>query len=162
MAVRWQGLFVTVASACVLGACAHTSAGVDVASTHPGEAGFGALGDDLPTGNVASASATPKGVKRAARTAKVASIDVPVASLCARSAARAVVERDLPGLTTRPEYAFFKHMSLRQLQAASGGRMSEAELQQVSADLSALPPDGATHGKRRRRTLLVRIASILP
>ena len=162
---------VTAASACLLGACNHLYGGADVASRHGGGPGLGALGDDLPAGMAEVAAAPAVGRAsvaptedrvEAARAAKVVSIDMAVASLCARPAARAVVDRDLPGLTARPEYMFFKHMSLRQLQAASGGKMTSAELEQVSEDLGALPVEATPRTKPRRRTLLVRIASILP
>ena len=161
---------VTTAAACLLGGCNHLYGGADIASAPAAEPGFGALGDDLPA-SVATARAMRSvgeaGVAGAAagrgsaRAARVPSIDMPVASLCARPAARAVVDRDLPGLTARPEYMFFKQMSLRQLQAASGGKMTLAERGQVSEDLGALPAQEAPI-KPRRRTLLVRIASILP
>ena len=161
-------LVATAACAGLLGACNHMYGGMDVGSAPTGGTGLGALGDDLPSGLAAGPEAPvavfgAAGTRAdAARAAKVVSIDMPVASLCARPAARAVVDRDLPGLTTRPEYMFFKHMSLRQLQAASGGKMSRGELEQVSEDLGALPADARTRIKHRRRTLLVRIASILP
>ena len=155
----------TAASACLLGACSHVYGGADVASARAVEPGFGALGEDLPSGMGSAdhvGAAWAAGRAGVARAAEVTSIDMPVASLCARPAARAVVDRDLPGLTARPEYVFFKHMSLRQLQAASGGKMTAAELEQVSEDLGALPVQAGGKAKRRRRTLLVRIASILP
>ena len=137
-------LALTAASACLLGACDHLYGGADIAAAPSSGPGFGALGDDLP------AAGTAKRDPADAAAARLVSIDMPVADLCARPAARAVVERDLPGLTGRPEYVFFKHMSLRQLQAASGGRMTSAELEQVSDDLGAQPPGaGAPVGAAR-------------
>ena len=156
MASCMQAFIVLAGCACLLGACAHVNAGADVAAGPPAAPVLGDLGEDLPAG--LAPAAAPGGSARAMRV----SIDMPVGNLCARPAARAVVERDLPGLTSRPEYMFFKHMSLRQLQAASGGRMSVAELRRVSRDLAALPAGLAGRSKPRRRTLLVRIASILP
>lgn len=76
--------------------------------------------------------------------AKLFSIDTPVGKLCVNPEAKAVVDRDLPGLTARPEYVFFRHMSLRQLQAASRGQMSEAELDKVSIDLGAIGQPSAS------------------
>lgn len=166
MSRGWPIFLVITASACLLGACSHLYGGGDVASTSAAKPGFGALGEDLPAGMAAAsvdrAGASAGDRARARHAAEIASIDMPVASLCARPAARAVVDRDLPGLTARPEYVFFKHMSLRQLQSASGGKMTSAELEQVSEDLSALPMEAGVRTKPRRRTLLVRIASILP
>ena len=88
------------------------------------------LGDDLP----ASAALDASPPADSPRTV----LDLPVGQLCGHPETRAVIDRDLPGLSRRPEYVFFKHMSLRQLQAASRGRMSDADLQRVAADLGAV------------------------
>ena len=86
------------------------------------------LGGDLPAGlDTGAAPTAPRTV-----------LDLPVGDLCGHPEMRAVIDRDLPGLSRRPEYIFFKHMSLRQLQAASRGRMSDADLERVAADLGAL------------------------
>jgi hypothetical protein len=135
VAASWRTLVATVALAGAVTACAH---GGDTAGA---PLSLGELGDDLPQ---------PKAAK-----VKVAlfSVDAPVGALCGHPEAKAVVDRDLPGLTSRPEYMFFKHMSLRQLQAASNGRMSAADLQKVADDLAALPPPAG------RRARLIRVAS---
>ena len=88
----------------------------------------------MPDGTPASSGA--------AAPVKLFSVDTPVGKLCGHPEARAVVDRDLPGLTSRPEYLFFKHMSLRQLQAASNGKMTEEALARVSLDLDALGAPG--------------------
>ena len=54
-------------------------------------------------------------------------------------AAVAVLNKDLPGLLTAPEFAIFKSMSLKQLQRASGGDLSEVDVAKAEADLQALP-----------------------
>ena len=66
------------------------------------------------------------------------SVNAPIATLCADPRAKAVLDSDLPGLTTRPEYVFFKGMSLRRLQSMSRGRMSDADLAKVDAELAKL------------------------
>ena len=66
------------------------------------------------------------------------SIETPVGRLCADPRAKAVLDTDMPGLTTRPEYVFFKHMSLKSLQAMSRGRMSTEDLARVDAELAKL------------------------
>ena len=43
------------------------------------------------------------------------------------------------GLLTAPEFAIFKSMSLKQLQQASGGDLSEVDVAKAEADLQALP-----------------------
>ena len=65
--------------------------------------------------------------------------DTPMEKLAADPAAVAVLNKDLPGLLTAPEYAIFKTMSLKQLQQASGGDLSMVDLNKTEADLQALP-----------------------
>ena len=62
----------------------------------------------------------------------------PIAEICANPEGRAVLDRDLPGLTERPEYEFFKHMSLRTLKTMSRGRMSDDDVAKVDADLARI------------------------
>ena len=119
--VRLLGM---AAAACLAG-CAHARSD---------QLRLGDLGDDL----------RPAGRQHHIKP-ELFSIDTPVGRLCGHPEAKAVVDRDLPGLTTRPEYVFFRHMSLRQLQAASNGQMSEEDLQKVSVDLSALPKPVEAH-----------------
>ncbi len=75
-------------------------------------------------------------------------LDTPVSRLCANPRAKAVLDTDLPGLTTRPEFVFFKGMSLNTLKRMSRGQMSDADLAKVRAELAMLdappsPDDGA-------------------
>ena len=65
---------------------------------------------------------------------------MPIEQLCADPAAKDVVDRDLPGLTTRPEYPEFKGLSLKALATLSGGKIGKAQLDQVAADLAKLSP----------------------
>lgn len=65
--------------------------------------------------------------------------DTPVERLAADPAAVAVLNKDLPGLLTAPEFGIFKSMSLKQLQQASGGDLSMVDLDKTEADLQALP-----------------------
>ena len=65
--------------------------------------------------------------------------DTPVEKLAADPAAVAVLNKDLPGLLTAPQYDMFKSMSLKQLQQASGGDLSMVDLDRTEADLQALP-----------------------
>ena len=66
--------------------------------------------------------------------------DTPVEKIAADPAAAAVLNKDLPGLLTDSNYSLFKTMSLKQLQAASGGDLSEADVDKAVADLQALFP----------------------
>src|SRR3569833_2873080 len=65
--------------------------------------------------------------------------DTPVEKMTSDPAAAAVLNKDLPGLLTAPEFAIFKSMSLKQLQQASGGDLSEVDVAKAEADLQALP-----------------------
>ncbi len=125
---RGSGLLIVVGAACAATACAHAPRG-DLA--------LAPLGEDLP----AAAGDQHH---------RVISVDTPIAVICAHPAGRAVLDRDLPGLTSRPEYVFFKGMSLKALQPMSKGRLTDAELQRVDDDLRALPPLAK---KPRRRWL---------
>jgi hypothetical protein len=62
----------------------------------------------------------------------------PIVELCANPQAKAVLDQDLPGLTTRPEFDFFKHMSLQTLKSMSRGKMTDEDVAKVDADLAKL------------------------
>lgn len=66
--------------------------------------------------------------------------DTPVERIAADPAAVAVLNKDLPGLLGNAQYPLFKSMSLKQLQAASGGDLSEQDVDKTVADLQALFP----------------------
>ena len=68
----------------------------------------------------------------------------PISDICANAQAKAVLDKDLPGLTSRPEFDFFKHMSLQTLKKMSGGKMTEEDVAKVDADLAQLPPPAQT------------------
>lgn len=63
-----------------------------------------------------------------------------IADICANPEGKAVIDRDLPGLTERPEYDFFKHMSLKTLKSMSRGKMTDEDVAKVDADLALLAP----------------------
>ena len=64
----------------------------------------------------------------------------PVEVMAADPAAAAVLNKDLPGLLTDPNYPIFKSMSLKQMQRASGGELSVVDVDKTVADLQTLPP----------------------
>ena len=66
------------------------------------------------------------------------SIDTPIVQVAADPAGRAILERDLPGLLERPEYAMFKTMSLKKLAGLSGGKLTDTKLAKVQSDLAAV------------------------
>ena len=71
---------------------------------------------------------------------KALSSNSPIADICSRPDGKAVLDRDLPGLTERPEYPFFKHMSLQTLKKMSRGKMTDEDIAKVDADLAHLTP----------------------
>jgi hypothetical protein len=66
--------------------------------------------------------------------------DTPVERIAADPAAAAILNKDLPGLLSDAQYPLFKSMSLKQLQAASGGELREADVDKAATDLQALFP----------------------
>lgn len=74
----------------------------------------------------------------AATTAAKLSVDTPIEALVADPRAKAVLDANLPGMTTHPMYDSFKGMTLGQLAPMSQGQITDAALAKVSADLAAI------------------------
>ncbi len=72
-------------------------------------------------------------------TPPVYSLNMPVQKIAADPAAAAVLNDDLPGLLSDAQYPLFKSMSLKRVQSASGGDLSEEDVDKTVADLQALP-----------------------
>jgi hypothetical protein len=70
------------------------------------------------------------------------SLNSSLETICAAPGGKAVLDRDLPGLTARPEFAMFKAMTLKQLKPMSRGHLTDADLAKVEADLAALNATG--------------------
>ena len=66
--------------------------------------------------------------------------DTPLETLAADPAAVAILNKDLPGLLTDAQYPIFKHMSLKNLQEASGGDLSKNDVSKTVAELQTLSP----------------------
>ena len=96
-----------------------------------------AAAQDAPASTTATAGLPANAT--ASAPAPAYSRDTPVEKLASDPAAVAVLNKDLPGLLTAPEFAMFKSMSLKQLQQASGGDLSEVDIAKAEADLQALP-----------------------
>ena len=94
-----------------------------------------AAAQDAPAGTTTTASLPAT----TTASAPAYSRDTPMEKLASDPAAVAVLNKDLPGLLTAPEFAIFKSMSLKQLQRASGGDLSEVDVAKAEADLQALP-----------------------
>jgi hypothetical protein len=98
-----------------------------------------AAAQDAPASTAASAPASAPASTTASPPVPAYSRDTPVEKMTSDPAAVAVLNKDLPGLLTAAEFTIFKSMSLKQLQQASGGDLSEVDVAKAEADLQALP-----------------------
>ena len=69
-------------------------------------------------------------------------LDTPIKDLVADPAAKAVLDKDLPGLSTDDNLAKFEDKSLRQFQPMTGGQLTDDLLKKTGADLAAIGSDG--------------------
>lgn len=74
----------------------------------------------------------------AAAVAAKFNLDTPIEALVADPKAKAVLDADLPGVTTHPSYDMFKAMSLRAVQPMSNGKLTDEQLKKVETDLAAI------------------------
>jgi hypothetical protein len=65
-------------------------------------------------------------------------VDTPLETIVADPAAKAVLDKDLPGLTTHAMFEQFKSMSLKQLQPMSGGKITDESLVKVGTELATV------------------------
>jgi hypothetical protein len=70
-------------------------------------------------------------------------LDTPIKILIADPAAKAVLDKDLPGMSSDENLPKFEDKSLRELQPLSGGQLTDVLLKQVAADLVAIGGDAA-------------------
>jgi hypothetical protein len=65
-------------------------------------------------------------------------LDTPVESIVAKPEGKAVLEANLPGITTHEHYEMFKAMNLKQIAAMAPDRLTPEALAKVEAGLAAL------------------------
>lgn len=65
-------------------------------------------------------------------------LDTPIELLIADEKAKAVLDTDIPGLSSHPALDQFKAMSLKAVQPFSNGALTDEMLKKVEADLAAL------------------------
>jgi hypothetical protein len=94
----------------------------------------------LALGWSGAASAQSAPAAAAAAPAAGFTLDTPIEQIAADPAGKAVLDKDLPGLTTHQAYDQFKGMSLSQVQPMSQGAISDVALAKAGADLAALAP----------------------
>ena len=73
-----------------------------------------------------------------AATTAALTLDTPIAAIVAVPAGKAVLDADLPGLTTHESYEMIKGVSLTQLSGYAPDRLTPERLAKVSADLAAI------------------------
>lgn len=66
------------------------------------------------------------------------SLDTPVEAIVADEKAKAVLEANLPGVTTHEHYEMFKTMSLKQISGMAPHKLTPEILAKVEADLAAV------------------------
>ena len=74
----------------------------------------------------------------AAKPAVKFTLDTPIGELLANEAAKAVLDKDLPGLTQLPQLEMIKGLSLKQLQPYSDGKLTDELLAKTETSLAAI------------------------
>ncbi|WP_235364751.1 hypothetical protein [Sphingomonas sp. ERG5] len=65
-------------------------------------------------------------------------LDTPLEQIAADPSGKAVLDKDLPGLSAHPMWESFKGMSLKELQPMSNGKIPVERLTLVASDLAAI------------------------
>ena len=87
---------------------------------------------------LAQAPAAPAAPAAAVAAAKFSVETTPIEVLAANPAAKAVLDKNLPGMTTHEAYDQFKSMTLTQVAPMSEGAITDAALKTVQADLDLI------------------------
>lgn len=80
----------------------------------------------------------PAQIATAAQAAAKFTLDTPITVLLADPKAKAVVEATIPQLMTHRNFDRVKHMSLRQIQRLTNGRMTDETLKKAEQGLAAI------------------------
>ncbi|WP_447728284.1 hypothetical protein [Sphingomonas koreensis] len=99
------------------------------------------IGAALLVPAIAVAQTTPAAPAAPADAAKPAakfSLDTPIGELLANEAAKAVLDKELPGLTQLPQLEMIKGLSLKQLQPYSDGKLTDELLVKTETSLAAI------------------------
>lgn len=65
-------------------------------------------------------------------------LDTPIETIMADAAGKAVIQANMPGVDQHPMYDMFKGLSLRQVQSYSEGRLTDAMMTKIAAELAAI------------------------
>jgi hypothetical protein len=82
-------------------------------------------------------SASPAPAATPAAAAKF-TLDTPIQDIVADAQGKAVLDKDLPGLTSLQQYDMFKGLSLKQVQTYSEGKLTDEMLAKTAVDLAAI------------------------
>jgi len=96
----------------------------------------------MSTAPATSALATPTTQSADPVSPNIARLDVEdteLSDLLANSAAKAVLDKHLPGLTSHPLLVFMRQLTLREIQMSSPGAIPDEILVAIDADLAKIP-----------------------
>ncbi|APR54976.1 hypothetical protein BRX40_10980 [Sphingomonas koreensis] len=97
------------------------------------------LGAALLVPTIATAQTAPTApAADAAKPAAKFNLDTPIGELLANDAAKAVLDKELPGLTQLPQLEMIKGLGLKQLQPYSDGKLTDELLAKTEASLAAI------------------------
>jgi hypothetical protein len=97
------------------------------------------LGAVLLVPTIATAQTAPAApAADAAKPAAKFNLDTPIGELLANDAAKAVLDKELPGLTQLPQLEMIKGLGLKQLQPYSDGKLTDELLAKTEASLAAI------------------------
>lgn len=97
------------------------------------------LGAALLVPAIAAAQTAPAApAADAAKPAAKFNLDTPIGELLANDAAKAVLDKELPGLTQLPQLEMIKGLGLKQLQPYSDGKLTDELLAKTEASLAAI------------------------
>jgi hypothetical protein len=126
-----------------------------VAQSSPASQAADKFALDLPAEGTPAAPADPVAPVAAATPAAGGySLDTPIADLIAEPRAKAILDRDVSGMSNDPNLPKFQALSLRKLAPLSGGQMTPALLAKVAADLAAIDGTAAPVKKVESRRAL--------
>ncbi len=65
-------------------------------------------------------------------------IDSSIEAIAANPQGKAILDANFPGMMSHESYPMFKGMTLKQVQPYSGGRITDAQITKVAAELAKL------------------------
>ena len=90
-------------------------------------------------GAMAQTASAPAAAPMAGMAAKPSVDKTTIGDLLTNPAAKAVVDKDLPGLTADPRLQQAMGMTLKDIEPYSDGKIDDAALAKVQADFDAIP-----------------------